>query len=136
MKKWLVCLLVLALLIPSALAESFDVTGMSDDELEALNLAVQLELFSRHAAGSGVEVPQGSYVVGVDLPSGRYHVTVGDDVFAASGYVLDAESDKYIDTFDLGSMFGVTTANINLDDGCVLRIEHNSVLLRVYTGLF
>lgn len=136
MKKVLVVLLVLFLFVPFAFAEGVDLSEMSDSDLEELNRSVQLELFSRHAAGDGVQVPPGCYTAGVDLPAGRYQVIVEEDVYAETIKVYASESSKSGKSFWLGSFYGGTTANIDLQDGGILEITSHTVTIRVFTSLF
>lgn len=63
--------LILALAVP-ALAD-VDLSGLSFDELVALKSQIDLELFARPEWQS-VEVPQGLYLVGRDIPAGKWTV--------------------------------------------------------------
>ena len=80
-RRFLCCLLVLLLLIPAALADTVDLSSLSDDELIALLDQVNAEVVSRRI-NKTAKLPQGSYIGGKDLPVGRYIFTcmaTGDD---------------------------------------------------------
>ena len=80
-RRFLCCLLVLLLLIPAALADTVDLSSLSDDELIALLDQVNAEVVSR-GINKTAKLPQGSYIGGKDLPVGRYIFTcmaTGDD---------------------------------------------------------
>ncbi len=78
----LICLgMVFALLLTSALAESIDLSGMSNDEIVTLLIKVNNEIVSR-GINKTATLPQGSYIGGKDLPAGKYIYTClakGDD---------------------------------------------------------
>lgn len=63
--------LILALAVP-ALAD-VDLSGLSFEELVALKSQIDLEIFARPEWQS-VEVPQGLYLVGRDIPAGKWTV--------------------------------------------------------------
>jgi len=82
MYRSLICLgMIFALLFTSALAESIDLSGMSNDEIVALLTKVNNEIVSR-GIDKTATLPQGSYIGGKDLPVGKYIYTClakGDD---------------------------------------------------------
>jgi len=82
MYRSLICLgMIFALLFTSALAESIDLSGMSNDEIVALLTKVNNEIVSR-GINKTATLPQGSYIGGKDLPVGKYIYTClakGDD---------------------------------------------------------
>ena len=74
MKRLFAVLMALVLLGACCVAE-IDVKGMSTEELEALNEAVQLELIARKAASpEGMRLAAGTYIVGKNFPIGVYRV--------------------------------------------------------------
>ena len=80
-RRFLCCLLVALLLIPAALADPADLSGMTDDEIVALLEEVNNEIVSRGISKTA-KLPQGTYIGGRDLPAGRYIFTcmaAGDD---------------------------------------------------------
>ena len=80
-RRFLCCLLVCLLLIPAALADTIDLSVLSDDEIVALLNQVNEEIVSR-GINKTAKLPQGGYIAGKDLPVGRYIYTSmakGDD---------------------------------------------------------
>lgn len=76
MKKVFAAMLAIALLIGTfALAETVDLSQYNDNELVSLLDAVQQEIANRHIEKSA-ELPQGSYLVGKDIPAGSYDISV------------------------------------------------------------
>ena len=70
-----VCLLLTCvLLISAAVADTVDLSGMSDDEIVELLNQVNTEIVSR-GINKTATLPQGSYIAGRDLPVGRYIYT-------------------------------------------------------------
>ena len=76
------CLVLAALLLAlPAMAETVDLSKMTDDEIVALLTSVNNEIVSR-GINKTASLPQGSYIGGKDLPAGRYIFTckaTGDD---------------------------------------------------------
>lgn len=77
MKKILGILLaaVIALTSLTALAEAIDFSGYNDAELIELLASVQQEIANRHIEKSA-SLPQGTYLVGKDIPAGSYDISV------------------------------------------------------------
>ena len=83
MKKLIVLLVAVMLMAytSTALAEGFDLAGMSDDEIVALMGRVQEEIVARHIEGTAT-LAGGTYIAGKDIPAGSYVFTclaTGDD---------------------------------------------------------
>lgn len=80
--RTLICILLAVLiLLPSALAEAPDLSSMTDDEIVALLTKVNQEVAKRGIAKT-VKLPEGAYIAGTDIPTGKYIFTVlatGDD---------------------------------------------------------
>ena len=74
MKKLLAVALVLCLLMPCAVAESIDLSGLSFAELAALRDRCQAEMMKRKK-WEEVVVPVGVYEVGIDIPEGHWTIT-------------------------------------------------------------
>lgn len=64
--------------ITDVLGENIDLSSMGYDELVLLKRKVNLAIWNS-SAWWGVEVPTGSYQVGVDIPSGNWTVLCADD---------------------------------------------------------
>lgn len=77
-----VCILVIfLLLIPVAVADTVDLSSMSNDEIVALLDEVNEEIV-RRGINKTAKLPQGTYIAGSDIPAGRYVFTcmaVGED---------------------------------------------------------
>ena len=77
-----VCLLLACLLlIPVAVADTVDLSAMTNDEIVALLDQVNAEIVNR-GINKTAKLPQGTYLAGSDIPVGRYIFTcmaVGDD---------------------------------------------------------
>lgn len=79
MKRILVLVLAAMLLVCSAYAEGIDVSGMSFEELVALKEQINLAIWSSEE-WQEVEVPQGVYVIGEDIPSGKWTIKAVDGI--------------------------------------------------------
>lgn len=93
MKKLLCILSALAIalsLAAPAAAENIDLTALSWEELLDLKEKITLEQMSRDE-WQEVEVPQGVYVVGEDIPAGKWTVrcSYGNSVTISWGQYLD-----------------------------------------------
>lgn len=93
MKKLLCILSALAIalsLAAPAAAENIDLTALSWEELLELKEKITLEQMSRNE-WQEVEVPQGVYVVGEDIPAGKWTVrcSYGNSVTISWGQYLD-----------------------------------------------
>lgn len=73
MKKLLVIFLVVALMIPSAIAENIDLSDLPFDELVALRDRINLAIWQSDE-WQEVTVPQGVWKVGEDIPAGHWTV--------------------------------------------------------------
>lgn len=72
MKKFIVCLLLAALSVTPVLAEEYDVSSLTTEELITLLKNVQLELTERIGLVEDNRIGQGIYVVGKDIKAGTY----------------------------------------------------------------
>ena len=81
---------------------------------------------------SGVAVPQGEYVIGEDIPAGRYTVDAGD---AKRVTVWVYRPNGMSDYYYIGSKENEQTMTANLQDGGKLRIEGATVYLSALAGL-
>lgn len=102
MKKLICALLAVALtgcLVLPACAESIDLSALTWEELLELKAAITMEQLSRDE-WQEVEVPQGVYVVGEDIPAGKWTVRckTGSRLRLAWSAALD-ESGQDIDFY-------------------------------------
>jgi hypothetical protein len=137
MRKLITLLLIAALLLPAAaLADLPDISGLTEAELIELNRKIQLRLFSEKLV-EGVEVPPGVYMVGEDIPEGKYRVEYRTE----NKYSL-ATFDAYREEpfFSFQSILGYTNpyeiGKIELSNGIKIRIENASLFFYGYSGLF
>lgn len=148
MKKVLAILIALALILSlsaSALAE-FDLSGLSFEELVALKDQINLAIWNSEE-WQEVEVPHGIWLVGEDIPAGKWTITAGDKCSlrfylggkpTASGAELEnydnwwrlkSTSYKFFDeSTDLSSL------DLDLSDGTYLWIDEGSVIFTPYAG--
>ena len=73
--------MIALLLVPVAIADTVDLSSMTDSEIVALLDQVNQEIANR-GINKTAKLPQGSYIGGRDLPAGRYILTIlakGDD---------------------------------------------------------
>lgn len=136
--------LIFALAVP-ALAD-VDLSGLSFEELVALKSQIDLELFSRDEWQS-VEVPQGLYLVGQDIPAGKWtvkaiptnwtEVSVGRTLadggmeltfpYKASEYLYGPNGSMYKE--------GVRTElTIEITDGDYVQIDMGSAIFEPFHG--
>lgn len=161
MKKIIACLLViLSLISMGALSESatpagVDLSGMSFDELIALKDQINLAIWNSEE-WQEVTVPQGRWIVGEDIPAGKWTVkcaNIGLDnpymafTFISWGEKLDEDGDiSYMDRY--GSEFiynpnskyygegAITETTIEFFDGDIVDIgnSNNQAVFMPYTG--
>ena len=80
-RRFVCCLMVCLLLIPAALADTINLSSLSDAEIVDLLNRVNAEIVSR-GINKTAKLPQGAYIAGKDIPAGKYIFTVmavGDD---------------------------------------------------------
>ena len=103
---------------------------------EDANEALQLILFEHYSSTSGVKVPDGKYVVGVDIPAGVYRIEYhGSDMSFASFLATNEET-----LFGFTSIIGFTGASeigkIELTEGTNVEISAGDVYFYTYTSIF
>ena len=151
MKKLLTVILVLALTLPVALAESIDLSGMSFDELVALRDRINLAIWQSDE-WQEVTVPQGVWKVGEDIPAGHWtikcapewrntHIVLGN-ALSDGGDGIDAwNSDRYTYErvynpdhrwYEVGD--GVTEYSFNVKDGDYIVIDDGEAIFMPYAG--
>lgn len=136
--------LILALAVP-ALAD-VDLSGLSFEELVALKSQIDLELFARPEWQS-VEVPQGLYLVGRDIPAGKWtvrpietncsEVSVGrtlDDGGMKLTYPYKADEYIFGTGYMLYSEGNRTEMTIEITDGDYVEIDMGSAIFEPFHG--
>lgn len=158
MKKLLSVVLLLCLLIPAAIAEDMDLSQLSFNELASLRDRCQMEMMSR-SEWKEVQVPQGVWKVGKDIPAGDWIIKCADVgrenvnmricVFRwGDGYPKDEQfeykkksgeikianpENKYYEQYENGTP---TEAKVHLEEGQYVVIENHynaAVFMRDFT---
>lgn len=147
MKKFTCILLLVALmgcLVLPACAEEIDLTALTWEELLELKSAITLEQLTRDE-WEEVEVPQGVYKVGEDIPAGKWTVTckTGRNCYLEFGEALreDGHSVSWRGTHDLvyiykdaGSDGKQTEYTFEAKDGYYIVIDDSPATFTPYTG--
>ena len=138
MKKLLAIVLIIAMLIPAACAE-IDLTGMSFNELRILYEQVQQALIDTKQGGT-VKVGSGLFIVGKDIPSGKWSITAeeGGHVFLTVYKSFDETRNEGKGIFTYDWIYSpshrsydegdTTEMTVYLQDGYCVEITSGSVL--------
>ncbi len=133
-KKILAALCAASCAIGSGLSEIPDLTGLTKDELHAVIQEAQSILFSTNL-NEGVRVPQGTYIIGEDIPAGTYRIEISD----GTGYynVYD-KPDGFVITAGLtGPIYDISEiGKITFESGNVLELVNSTFTFFPYTGIF
>ena len=82
MKKILALVIILLSLFTVSFAESsFNLSGLSYDKLVALKDQINLAMWNS-AEWQEIEVPHGVYVIGEDIPAGKWTIKAADEIYA------------------------------------------------------
>ena len=141
MRRILAALLVFSLFAGAAVAET-DIQmqfrkrfiGLETSELLEVNQVLQSVLFEK-TLPEGVRVPQGTYIIGEDIPAGTYRIEITD----GTGYydVYDKPDGKLIHSGITGKSYNVTEiGKITFDDGNILKLVNSTFIFYPYTGIF
>lgn len=129
MKKIITAIVALIVCATGASAATeFDLSGMSLDELIALQQQVQMAMWETDD-WQEVEVPQGIYKIGVDIPAGMWTITTFDFIASLSyaGRVNEYNTDVDDEISDQVLEAG-DSLTWNLVEGTYLMIEYGSVI--------
>ena len=134
MKRFVSIILLVILFtgICSALAESFDLSQYSNEELIALETAIQAEKLARGLAKSAT-IYSGTYIIGKDIPAGEYSI---ETVKGAADHleVYDA-SGKHIGSYAIGTSSNRSPiGRLELKDGYRIEFDSCTLKLTVYSG--
>ena len=103
----------------------------SDEEILALSALVNQEIVSRRINKSA-KVPAGDYIVGVDIPAGKYYVEkITDEKYS---HAVVYEDKTKIVKLTYITMNDDTTGFITMENGNLLSIG-SDMLLTIYTGV-
>ena len=92
---------------------------------------------SDYAAPAGTSIPTGVYVIGEEIPEGKYTVYFnGEAPSRIRTYAdpADATNDFKDGEFEAVLTYYNTTVEINLKSGYALRIEYNSIIMKKSDG--
>lgn len=129
MKKLTTLILALALILaPAAMAE-IDLSGMSFDELVDLQYQLNMAIWASDG-WQEVEVPAGTYYIGVDIPEGRW--TISSTGSALTSLLYSDETGSMITDM----LSADESINWALVDGTMLVIEWGSVKFTPYIPSF
>ena len=147
MKKFTCILLLVALMgciVLPACAEEIDLTTLTWEELLELKSAITLEQLTRDE-WEEVEVPQGVYKVGEDIPAGKWTVTckTGYSCMFSFGDTLrdDGHSVSWSGIYDIAYIYrssgkdgDMTEYTFEAKDGYYIIIEDSPATFTPYTG--
>ena len=126
MKK-IFLILFLLFILPSMAYADVDLSALTFSELLELKSSINKEIVMREEYIQAT-VPAGSYIVGEDIPSGSYSLSIGEGAFMA---VVIVNEHKTMHTLSSDSSVG----KINLLEGDSVDITGGSVIFKKYTGL-
>lgn len=151
MRKVITITLVLLLLFSCAVAEGIDLSGMSFDQLLDLKQEIILALWASDE-WQEVTVPQGVWVVGKDIPAGKWTITAlpTDHGIGCFEYGSSLDPNKnaidrktrrdlvYVksETYKFGKDTDIHEYNIELKDGeyFIVSPDFGPVVFRPYSG--
>lgn len=107
---------------------SASLSGWSEPELYLVLMATQMEYIGR---GHSVAVPQGLYVTGVDIPAGRYTVTLLEPDESAAVIIRSTTGEE-----NVYALYDETdAATILVSVGDQIDVQVSSVRIAPYMGL-
>lgn len=128
MKKILCAVLTMMMFFSFAFAE-IDLKSMSTEDLQALYTKVVMELLSR--TDTSVTLTQGIWVVGRDIPSGRYNLKADNvivSVYKSEDSAIDEVYSEMRSYYTLSSLIGSNeVGNLTLREGEAVSIEIGNV---------
>jgi len=102
----------------------------STDLLLQVKSVIDVELASREDLNKEVDVPQGLYIIGIDIPAGTYTITAAGEIAMVTLYTSD---DNLI---TMHSMYeGEAIGKIDLQFGQKIEITGSAVVFSTYKGL-
>ena len=138
MKRFLAIMVLVLMVVSSAAAEDIDLSGLSFDQLVQLQSRITMELMQRDE-WQEVTVPEGIYLVGHDIPAGKWNIkssNPGDGYGMNWGMALGEDNNSIaIDaTFNYHYCYDGEAYVLDLVDGCYLQIKGHSVIFTPFTG--
>ncbi len=149
MKKLLAILAVALMMVPAiSMAAQMDLSALSTDDLFALSTRIVGELLSRTEI-KGIDVPEGVYIVGKDIPAGEYRIEEADgnyglyieiypDIETQKRLSSEAGTSSVLEHIRIVQTYTISKESpigrVVLEEGNVFKsLAH--VILRPYTGL-
>lgn len=147
MKKIAAFLCLFLLAFSTACAE-IDISGLSFDDLLKLRDRCQVAMMESDE-WQEVDVPQGVYKIGTDIPAGKWTIRISPDAWSAwgditycskldsSGLEGDRKGKKYVYqqlSKDSSEYSAPEQIDINLERGYYLVIGHSDVVFTPYAG--
>ncbi len=117
--------------LPVFAENTFDLKGMSTEDLLALQEAVNAEVFARNTTTKEVTVPPGTYIVGVDIPAADYSFRYDGSSF--SSIDIEDANGRFVCGHNLSN--GETVGKQPLKDGQIVEISYGSIVFMPYKGL-
>lgn len=151
MKKIISIFLVLIIIVScsSVIAEDIDISNLSYDELITLVNKAQL-LMMASDKWQEVEVPEGTYLIGQDIPAGKWTISCNEHYYVNLdvGYKLKPNGDidmlADLDTYMHASLYGPKYVLYNegdssfisweLKEGQYIHIDNGSAYFTPYKG--
>lgn len=149
MKRVIVLAVVLMLVGAIAMSEGIDLTGMSYDELVVLREQINLAIWESEE-WEEVTVPQGTWIVGEDIPSGHWTVEaypgsttlikVGDTL-QDNGKDVMSYTQRFFDAYIVSPTYknykngeDKTTIDFEFLDGDYVQIKSGSAVFKPFSG--
>ena len=129
--KRIICLFLFLCFLPVACFAELDLSGFTLEQLYYLQKAVSQEILNR-SQWQHVEVPQGYYVVGEDIPEGHWTITAAPGSYCMIEYFLNADASGHrpADTFDDYFYIGLYSEGSNAPS----TIENKSIDIDLKAG--
>lgn len=139
MKRFLVILVLVLLVVSSAAAEDIDLSGLSFDQLVQLQTRITMELMQRDE-WQEVTVPAGIYLVGRDIPAGKWNIKSSDPKYSfmmtwSKTLGADKNSLERDDVYNYHAVHNGDAYALELTDGFYLMIDGAvPVIFSPFTG--
>lgn len=121
------------LLCSTALAE-IDLSGMSFEELLDLRNAVDKAIWASDG-WQEVEVPAGAYVIGEDIPAGKWNISAKGIIGTMTLYPDKSDYDNQTYNFITMQMLQQDdTYNLTVSEGQCVVLDSSTFIFKPYTG--
>lgn len=128
----LVVVLIVALLLGTVAMGEIDLSGMSYDELVELRGRIDKAIVD-NGEYKEVNLPQGTYTFGEDIPAGKWTFTHVGDKHDVELHIKYIDEKKYSgDYFRLGTD---EACNVEFVDGDTIAVEWDAVTIKPFKGI-